>query len=425
MGSVSEASWLRDQHDCQTLQATSARTICERVMSSRQILAPLRPRLIPDRAGRVTHREIILVAWDEKANTPHTIKLTTQFRLKKDERPIITPQTPGYRVERVRGTALYKIQFRIAKDGVELPVYGGKHLWVPAQLKNEWDFKKLASGAEQRQYLPFQDHLFHKELVERGRKYLERRINDAREELRTVPSRAFLGKTLWEMYPAELVLNVIVTEHTDPYLVFRDRKESILPSSSYFLGTLVEFAFHGPDTVADLCSSAPACGWTQFTNKPKRLKDGTVWPGTYNYTYKECRHVDGGAVIVKDFTIGTRDTHNAIKAAICYLDLEKMALPQAARNEFIVDPKRGGVYALAAYNGGKFWSTRLYARMRERGAKFVSGSMPFTHETIPRYLFENGTHYNEETHQYIRKYLWLWELLYHDVNIVVPIAPER
>jgi hypothetical protein len=419
-----EVSWLTSENDCVKFVSPEAKLICTRVIRSREILENEHPKLIPDKRGRVVFREIMIVAWDEK-DTAHTIKLQVPFRVAKPEDLKVMTLTPGYTVERVRGTGLYKLQFRVQHDGKELFVYGGKHVWLPQPYAKEWMHAKLVRVMEERQYLPFQDHIFHQEFVQYGKEYLEARINSARAELMDVSSRAFAGKTLGEMYPPEMILNVIVTEHTDPYLVFGKRKHSTLPPASFFLGTLIEFAFHGPHTVADLCSSAPACGWTQFTNKSKKLKDGTFWPGTYTYTYRECRKRDGSAVLMEDFAKGTHDTHNAIKAAICYLDLEKMALPQEAREEFLKDPMRGSTYMLTAYNAGGGWSKRVFMKVKKLRLEFADKLFSLEHETLPRSLFENGSFYNEESHLYIKKYLWLWELLYPNRPIVVPVMGGR
>ncbi len=251
-----DATWLRTKADCTTLIAPEAKGICERVMESREILSRVEPGLIADPKGRVFEREIVIVAWDAE-NTPHQILLKVPFRVKKASDLKVTVMTDGYKVERVRGTGLYKLQFRVFKDETELFVFGGKHVWIPHAFANEWSQTRLVAVAETRQYLPSsQDHLFHEELSEKGKSYLEAHIDNARGELADVPSRAVPGASLQEVYPREMTLNLMVTEHTDPYLLFGERKEGSLPASSYFLGTLIEFALHGPEAFADLCSSA-------------------------------------------------------------------------------------------------------------------------------------------------------------------------
>lgn len=410
-----DVSWLRTKDDCTEFISITAHRICDLVMRSRTMLEQEHPKLIRSKTGGVAGRQIVIVAWS-KDTTPHTIWLTTPVRPKKNEDFKITTITPGYTVERVRGTGPYKIQFLVRKDGVALDVFGGKHVWIPLGYDGEMTFEKLSKVAEERQYLPFQDHLFHDELVLHGKYYLETLIDEARDELGGVASKAFPNSTLKRVYPREMILNLIVSEHTDPFKLFDEKVIVGLSREKYLLGTLIEIALHGPKAFAELCSTAPACGWTQFTNTAIPAKK---WPGTYTYTHNECRDAKGIPVITKNFKEGTRDAKNAVKAAICYLDLENAALPKEAREEFRANPKKGSVYMLTAYNAGGGWSRRFFENVRGFRNTFRGNPSPLDHELLPRSLFERGTFYNLETHWYIKKYLWVWHILYPNREITV------
>jgi hypothetical protein len=403
-----DVSWLRTKNDCTEFISVTAYRICDLVMRSRMMLDHEHPRLIRSKNGRVEGRQIAIVAWSAD-DTPHTIWLTTPLRPKKGEEFKVTTVTPGYTIERIRGTGPYKIQFRVWKSDVELKVFGGKHVWIPQGYDGEMTFEKLSRVAEERQYLPFQDHLFHDELVLHGKYYLETLIDEARRELVNVPSKAFSGFGLKDAYPREMILNLIVSEHTDPFKLFDEKVIVGLSREKYLLGTLIEIALHGQNAFAELCSTAPACGWTQFTNKAIPAKK---WPGTYTYTYNQCRDLGNKPVILANFKEGTRDAKNAVKAAICYLDLENAALPMEAREEFRTDPKQGSVYMLAAYNAGGGWSRQLFKSVQTLRVKLAGEPPPLHYESLPRLLFERGKFYNLETHWYIRKYLWTWHILY-------------
>jgi hypothetical protein len=410
-----DVSWLRTKNDCAEFISVTAYRICDLVMRSRAILEHEHPKLIRSKNGGVEGRQIVIVAWS-KDNAPHTIWLTTPLRPKKREEFRVTTVTSGYTVERVRGTGPYKIQFRVWKDHEELMVFGGKHVWIPQDYDGEMAFDKLSKVAEERQYLPFQDHLFHDELVLHGKYYLETLIDVALEELGNVSSKAFPSFGLKDAYPREMILNLIVSEHTDPFKLFDEKVIVGLSREKYLLGTLIEIALHGEKAFAELCSTAPACGWTQFTNKAIPAKK---WPGTYTYTYNECRDLSKKPVLIAHFKQGTRDAKNAVKAAICYLDLENAALPKEAREEFRTDPKRGSVYMLAAYNGGGGWSKQLFKGVQTLRKKLTGEPSPLHHESLPRSLFERGKFYNLETHWYIQKYLWVWHILYPHRTITI------
>ena len=409
-------SWLKGISSCDGFASQEATTICRRIIWSRVHLDAMHPRLIADKHGSAVRRELVIIAWDS-SNVPHPIWLTMPLRPKSGTTFSVDVLTPGYTVERIRGVSPYKLEFRVTKGAEELRVYGGKHLWIPPTHTKETSFVKLKHAVDEKQYLPFQDHLYHPELVARGLQYLEAVIDRARGELHGVPSRAFPKASLYESYPNEVVLSLIASEQTDPYKLFDEKVPVTLPRESYLLGVLIEIAVHGPDAFAGLCSKARACGLLQFTNTPVPNKK---YPGTYTYTYRMCKRANGTDVIERDFVRGARDTANAVKAAVCYLDLENAALPQAARDEYLRDPKRGSIYMLAAYNAGPSWSRNLFMKVNETRSRFRDGLHAFSHETLPRFLFTRGPKYNQETHWYIRKYWWTWDLLFSERDVKVP-----
>jgi hypothetical protein len=418
---AAEPWWLQDGESCGRLTTLEAKGVCDRIIRSREILHALHPKLVADKHGNAIAREVILIAWDV-FESPHEIVLTLPLRPTKGRPYIATPVTPGYAVERLRGTGPYKLEFRVVEQstGRELRVYGGKHLWIPPGHSHVRSYQGLMKVVEEKQYLPFLDHLHHPELVDIGFNYLNAMAERAQNSLQHVPSRAFPDRMLADVYPSEMVVNLVMSEHTDPFKLFDEKTSVTLPRSSYLNGVLVELAIHGSDAFARLCSHANACGWTQFTNTPMPSKR---YPGTYTLTYNKCRTPTGAPVLNPDFFEGTRNPLNALKAALCYLDIENASLPQKARMGFLDDPKRGSIYMLVAYHSGGSVSKSVFAKVEEM-RKRLGEQWSLDHETLPKSLFQVGKRMNPHAHWYIKKYLLVWERFFPDTTVAIPVTVE-
>ena len=95
-------------------------------------------------------------------------------------------------------------------------------------------------------------------------------------------------------------------------------------------------------------SSAKALGPMQFTNRRGN--------GTYSLVVRRCP----GARLDPVFESGATNLLNAMKAAICLLDLELAGMRSDIREAYRNNPVVLGIFPVAAYNGGPRNVTKLY-----------------------------------------------------------------
>ena len=95
-------------------------------------------------------------------------------------------------------------------------------------------------------------------------------------------------------------------------------------------------------------SSAKALGPMQFTNRRGN--------GTYSTVVRRCP----GAKLDPNFESGATNLLNAMKAAICLLDLELAEMRADIREAYRNNPVVLGIFPVAAYNGGPRNVTKLY-----------------------------------------------------------------
>lgn len=401
---ANSAHWLEHSDACRELPSPKAADICQKAITSRQILADLRPRFIGNASGQVTEREVFFVAWDSLDN-PHVVRAATPLFM-PDVGPVkaVRSLTPNYQVAHVRGSYAFKLEVRVFWGQEELFVFAGKHLWIPKDYKGPRTLKDLNEHAETRTYLPFQDHLFDLELAKVGVRYVKGLIRTAEAELCAVPARTFPEKRLCEVHNDTMILALIASEQSAEVKVFGKAPGLTLSGYQYLMGVFIEIALHGDAAFRDVCSGAQACGWTQFTNTPVPTHN---YPGTYNLVYRECRSEDGAPILMPEFERGTRDPINAIKAAICYLDYELAHLPKSAADLYLKDPRAGSLFMLTAFNAGGGWSRLIHRRTVRQGLPVST----LSYQGLPKPLFVGVKGFNHETYHYIVKYWMMWRLL--------------
>lgn len=192
-------------------------------------------------------------------------------------------------------------------------------------------------------YTPYSNALLQTELVEAGKAYLIDKIQQARQELGHVPSRAFPGMSL-AITPAfrdEDYFNLILTEQMDPGRFrsiaagsweFTEEQESELTRLAERI--LVIVGANQEDAYSFTGNYASARGLTQFT--PMGMS--VVWT-----SYPE-------AGIPRDFREATSSHLHAIKAEICLLDHELASM--ASSHPALISSGMEVFAAGAAYNGG-------------------------------------------------------------------------
>jgi len=188
-------------------------------------------------------------------------------------------------------------------------------------------------------YTPYASAIATPDVIENGKQYLARTIDEAFIELRraNVQSKAVAGKPIGLVIDASLVKTVTAIEHVDTKTTVNDPHTSL---EVFFttVGANEERAY-----VYDL-SPAGAHGLAQFI------------PSTYKSLSKRTEYG-----LNPDFEKGMSDPKNALKSQIAYLDLLMAELPDC--DDSATGTARRDEFAVAAYNTGG-------ARVRKAAGKW-------------------------------------------------------
>ena len=256
--------------------------------------------------------------------------------------------TPGIEARHVKGTGAERLMFAFSADGEPLKVYGRKFPVFDNGLVKRKRWVEVIQTAKPIVYLPFTEDTFDPGFVSGGKEFLVATAGKALEELRRakVPSAAFPGKLLADSIPLEVVTTLAVIEQTDD----RDYLEK---QSVAFEEVLSQYGLKQEEAYRYSVSSAKALGPMQFTNRRGN--------GTYSLVVRRCR----GANLDPIFESGATNLLNAMKAAVCLLDLELAGMRSDIREAYQHNPIVLGIFPVAAYNGGPRNVTKLY-RVLER-----------------------------------------------------------
>src|SRR6201999_1288769 len=111
-------------------------------------------------------------------------------------------------------------------------------------------------------------------------------------------------------------------------------------------------------------SSAKALGPMQFTNRKGH--------GTYALVVRQCP----GAKLDPIFERGATNLLNAMKAAVCLLDLYLAGMSSEIRTAYRANPQVLGIFPVAAYNGGGRNVTKLYRALTRMKVKLDELNRP-------------------------------------------------
>ncbi|OGZ06059.1 MAG: hypothetical protein A2845_01435 [Candidatus Lloydbacteria bacterium RIFCSPHIGHO2_01_FULL_49_22] len=323
--------------------------------------------------SRITERPVVLCAYSEQMKTWQVIELRMQYPVPKDyvtcvknaptidlRKDCVLPYrvvTPGYRVLHLRGYGITRMIFDVYADNAsseKLTVYRTRHLWLDDVALASGDVERIIATAGAKNYTPYHPDLGDPELVDIGTQFLYETIAAVRQELGsdvsdplTVRSRAFPDRALADVVPWETPLALAVIEQMDDKTFLEDKK---LATEA----VLIEYALNHERAFRYSQSGANAIGPLQFTD------------GGGNGTYSAMVRGYPGANIHPQFQEGARDLHNVLKAAIALIDHEVMQFPQI-QGLFQENPRLGGAFPVAAYNGGPASAKALYAWFKRRG----------------------------------------------------------
>jgi hypothetical protein len=308
--------------------------------------------------------------------------------------------TPGIQARHVKGTGAERLMFAFSQDGQPLKVYGRKFPVFDNNLLKRGQWRAVARTAKPIVYLPFTEDTFDPGFVSSGKEFLVATARRAIEELRQagVPSVAFPGELLADAIPLSVITTLAVIEQTDD-------ADYVKKQALAFEEVLSQYGLKQAEAYRYSVSSADALGPMQFTNRRGN--------GTYAIVVRRCR----GANLDPVFESGATNLLNAMKAAVCLLDIELAQMRADIRLAYRDNPSVLGIFPVAAYNGGPRNVTKLYRVLTRMKVKLEELSRPGVQlagasVTCPCVWKAEGTDvrpvaipkYNNENRWYIEKY---------------------
>lgn len=308
--------------------------------------------------------------------------------------------TPGIQARHVKGTGAERLMFAFSRDGEPLKVYGRKFPVFDNSLLKRREWRALAQTAKPIVYLPFTEDTFDPGFVSSGKEFLAATAHKAIEELRIaqVPSAAFPGELLADVIPPEVITTLAVIEQTDD-------ADYVEKQGLAFDEVLSQYGLKQEEAYRYSVSRAKALGPMQFTNRKGN--------GTYALVVRSCPR----AKLDPLFERGATNLLNAMKAAVCLLDLDLAAMRPDIRLAYRANPIVLGIFPVAAYNGGSRNVTKLYRVLTRMRVQLDELSRPGLQRTgasvtCPCVWKAQGTvsypiaipRYNSENRWYIQKY---------------------
>jgi hypothetical protein len=290
--------------------------------------------------------------------------------------------------------------FAFSRGGEDLKVYGRKFPVFDNSLIKKKRWREVVATARPIVYLPFTEDTLDPSFVTGGRDFLLATARRSLDELRDakVPSLAFPGEWLADVIPAEVISTLAVIEQTDD-------EDFLEKGRDAFDEVLSQYGLKREEAYRYSVSSAKALGPMQFTNRHGN--------GTYALVVRDCR----GAQLDPSFERGATTLSNAMKAAVCLLDIELSQMSGEIRAAYRANPEVIGIFAVAAYNGGPRNVAKLYRALDRMGVQIsdlrrAGQRMPGSDVTCPCVWRQEASmvravsipRYNRENSGYIEKY---------------------
>lgn len=308
--------------------------------------------------------------------------------------------TPGIEARHIKGTGAERLMFAFSKDGEALKVYGRKFPVFDNGLIKKKQWRAVVETAKPIIYLPFTEDTLDPQLVSGGKDYLLSTAHKALEDLRKAkaPSMAFPGELLANIVPAEVITTLAVIEQTDDTDFIRKGQDAVDEVLNHY-GLKRDEAFRYSVSKAD------ALGPMQFTNRRGN--------GTYALVVRRCP----AANIDPNFERGATNLLNAMKAAICLIDMDLSTMRDDIRLAYQGNMPVLGIFPVASYNGGGRNVNKLYKVMKKMKVKLEELTRPvdttlFRNVNCPCLWKATATgimpiaipRYNRENRGYIEKY---------------------
>jgi hypothetical protein len=309
-------------------------------------------------------------------------------------------RTPGIEARHVKGTGAERLMFAFSRGGEELKAYGRKFPVFDNALIKKKRWREAAATARPLVYLPYTADTLDPRFITGGRDFLLETARSAIGELRSgnVPSEAFPGELLADVIPAEVISTLAVIEQTDDEDFVEKGREA-------FDEVFSQYGLKREEAYRYSVSSAKALGAMQFTNRHGN--------GTYSLVVRRCR----GAQLDPNFERGATRLQNAMKAAVCLLDLELSQMSNEIRSAYRANPDVLGIFAVAAYNGGPRNVAKLRRALDRMGVRLDrlrrAGQLPPDSTVVCPCVWREDAlgvravsipRYNNENRGYIEKY---------------------
>ncbi|MEO8019307.1 MAG: hypothetical protein ABI769_15970 [Pseudomonadota bacterium] len=386
---------------------TREEAIRDLVTEARTLLSEVELKFILTGKGKrqaLRGRPVAFALWSEARQewTIAQVELPRPpMKWKPGRRPLpFRTLTAGIEARHVKGSGAERLMFAFSRDGEPLKVYGRKFPVFDNKLVKRKQWAAAVQSAKTIVYLPFTEDTFDAGFVSSGREFLMATASKALEELRLaqVRSAAFPGELLADTIPPQVVTTLAVIEQTDD-------RDYVQKQELAFDEVLSQYGLKQEEAYRYSVSSARALGPMQFTNRRGN--------GTYALVVRRCP----GARLDPVFETGATHLLNAMKAAICLLDLELAGMRSDIRLAYQENPVVLGIFPVAAYNGGPRNVTKLYgvlSRMKVKLDELSRPNVEFADSSVkcPCVWKAEGTavrpmaipRYNNENRWYIEKY---------------------
>jgi hypothetical protein len=292
-------------------------------------------------------RPVAFALWSESTQEWSIVQIELPrppIKWKPGGRPLaFRTLTPGIQAQHVKGTGAERLMFAFYRGKDPLKVYGRKFPVFDNALVKHKQWAAVAQTAKPIVYLPFTEDTFDPAFVSGGKEFLVATAGKAIQELRLakVPSVAFPGELLADVIPPQVITTLAVIEQTDD-ADYMDKQ------ALAFDDVLSQYGLKKEEAFRYSVSNAKALGPMQFTNRKGN--------GTYSLVVRRCP----GAKLDPIFERGATNLQNAMKAAVCLLDLDLAGMSSDIRAAYRANPDVLGIFPVAAYNGGSRNVTKLY-----------------------------------------------------------------
>ena len=258
-------------------------------------------------------------------------------------------------------------------DRPELVVVANKYLFPSKYLtglpeKSNGQFTDII-------YVPYSKQLHLPEVINAGKIYIEKNIEQAFAELEAakVKSKFVNGTLVIDGINKDFIKNIMVIEHMDPdgFKTSSDGGRELSERVLTVIGANQDYAYRYTG------SPAGASGLAQFISP----------------TYKYIAGKYPEAKLLKDYNAGMANHVNAVKAMVLFFDAHKKDIAGRVTREDIV--KSLGIteeMLAAAYNGGP---SRVVSSVNKFGLAWISNQISDK---------PNGNIFRKETLDYIKKF---------------------